>query len=463
MAKYLSNLTNTRKLERLWNLTQIAQQVSETPDSFQRALLQYNVTEPVFNILETDWKTISIDGNTNASARTTLKNGPVGSDFGYSFDTLFETGSPISLPEEFLPFLNYQILTKCGPESQILPLNNWTTFEGALYQKLTVGGLQIFDGDPNLLSGVHRFQQSEIDDGIVNVNSCKKAWFVTRGANSGYLQQLIITYDTTPAASPCGVHNNFKQIIINYHEFEKHKINSLTTSSFSGIGTIIEHTWTFDGMTCTENTVTTVDKGPVSFSFSGADDITIALENTSGTQTFVGTVTGLDSVVDSGYWLYYGTNTYVPRVKLTTSSNDEILDILPKDSTNTFVNLGQIVLEPHFVDDTASSRLRPINGKDFMIVKLNEDKDKPFKKFNMLIGFEAVLMGKATVIESDLAANEKLNTYNFSGSAYVKSNSDMSPKYRYHLESQDVQVKLVITLKNPLYYRNILSYRNGSV
>ena len=85
------------------------------------------------------------------------------------------------------------------------------------------------------------------------------------------------------------------------------------------------------------------------------------------------------------------------------------------------------------------------------------------KKFNILVSGEAVVMGKATVQGTNVASTEKLNTYTFSGGSYVRSDTSLSAKYRYSLPPQDVQVKLLITLKNPLYYRNILTYRNGSV
>lgn len=440
------------KIRKLWNLLEDQEKFLANDQVLQDYLRDNGVNDALITLAESDFESLQLPKPgqfpLTVGSRTTKENTEVGLRFNYEFQI-----SEIDLPEILLPFINFRIISKSIPETQIFPLHFWNFFLGTINEVVDVAGTEIYNGIQS--SQFTRYQQEDIDSGRVNEDALKKVFFAEEdGGDSGFVNRLLVKFDSVAGVGNCDGETSRKEILIDYNDFEKHQILQMSTTGFSGIGTLTEFIFTeSSGGACIEEINTLVDKGAVSLNWASADNISLTLENSTGGAS--GTINvAPDDVTDSGFWLYFGTDKFPPRVGFKNVSGDDTLVDTPSIFGQA-VDLGTITATPTTLD-TETSVLEPALGGEFVIFELNEAGTiDGTKKYRIHVGGEAVAISTQPDFDSVIFEETRKNTFTFNETTmeYDETLSGDFSKSRFKFPSQDIQLKLILTLKNPFYYR----------
>jgi len=457
--QYQSYIVQKKKIKKLWNLVERQEQFVSTEQQLQDYLKDNGLNDSIITILETDFESIQLPKPgqfpLTVGSRTTKENTEVGLRFNYQVQI-----DEIELPEILLPFINFRIVFKSIPETQIFPLHFWNFFLGTINEVVKVAGTEIYNGIQS--SQFTRYQQEDIDSGRVNENSLKKVFFAEEtSGDSGFVNRLLVRFDEVPGIGDCDGETSRKEILIDYNNSELHQIQQMSTTGFAGIGTLTEFIFTeASGGGCNEETNTLVDKGAVALNWADADDITLTLEASNGFPAGSINVTP-DVVTDSGFWLYFGSDKFPPRVGFTSVGGDDTLVNTPEIFGQP-VDVGTITATPTTLD-TETSNLDPGLGGEFVLFELNEGGSGGTKRYRIHVGGEAVAISQTPDFSDTIFEDTKINTFTFSGGQYNESLSGDFSKSRFKFPSQDVQFKLILTLKNPFYYRTQTNFNRNDL
>lgn len=445
--KYNSFSIENKKQEKLWNFIKNQERILSNPAAIKRYLKNADLNEPIIKLFESEYQSIPLPKSgefpLTSGSFTEALGGEVGCRFNYEFQI-----DNVEIPEYALPFLNFQVIGKTIPGSRFLPLHYWQRHFSNLIQDVVVNGDLIYHGVGNSTQFT-RFTQADIDSGRVNEDALKKVFLATRtGQGSGFVNRVIVTYDRVNGTGDCLGQVSRKEIVIDYHLQPHHRLTSMTTSGFTGIGNLTEFIYTDIGASCDETIINHVTNGNVSLNWSAAQTISIRVENSAGIVTATLSLAPT-SVVDSGFWLYFGTDKYPPRVGFTTVGSDITLTQTPT------TDVGLITVTPT-IEPATQNELEPNNGKELCIFQLNESPTSgSLKKYRIHVGGEAVVIAQAQQLDITQYTSEKINTFIWNGTTfeYDESLSGSFSRPRYKFSSQDVQLKLLVTLKNPFYFR----------
>jgi len=451
-----------RKINKLWNLLEDQEDLVDNEQALQDYLRDHGINDSLITLAESDFESIQLPKSGQfplvVGSFTTKQNTDVGIRFNYQFQI-----DEIDIPEIFLPFINFKIIAKGIPGTEILPLNFWNFFLGTKDEVVVVGGTEIYNGIAS--SPLTRYEQEDIDSGRVNKDALKKVFFASETpGNFGFVNRVLVTFDAVNGTGDCLGKTSRKEILIDYNLISKHRLTQMSTTGFTGIGNLTEFIFTeVSGGGCDEEINVLTDKGNVSLNWADADSIVITLEAINGFPA--GTISGTapDFVNDDvGSWLYFGTDKFPPKVGFQLVSGDDTLTGTPTEF-DLPVDLGTITATP-VTSDTETPVLDPNLGGELVIFELNEaGTQEGTKKYRIHVGGEAVAMSTNPDFDSVIFGDTKINTFIFNGTTmeYDETLSGDFSKNRFKFPSQDVEFKLILSVKNPFYYRTKTNFNTN--
>lgn len=389
---------------------------------------------PVFTLYVSDYQNIAIGKDESGIFRPVTHN----SDSNLvSHKIFYNFLSPIlEIPEDFLPFVNVQVEAKVIPTMKIAGLNTYNRISVQTNQTITVDGVIIYQGVGR--DNQFRYSQEHIDSEEVFEENLKKVWKITNGTDEGFVTRIIIVYDRVDA-------NTYKEYIIDYNGQSKHEITNLSTTSVTGIATVLQHT--------ISGTTVLVDKLSTTKSFSGIESLTVDFERIALT---TGTVNSIDNAEDTlTYWLYFDSDKTPPRVGFDTDVGDRVLFDVPDASTD----LGTIVVTP-FLVQTEEATIN-IGNKNFGFLKTSKSTEN-IDRWKIKIDGSFVIIGKPEFEETVASfTTEKKNTYPYLGDYFTRNDEDVEgTRNLYRLPTQDIQWRINIYLKNPFYQQSNSIFKN---
>jgi len=404
------------------------------------------VKSPIIDLYISDWNTIQI-----AQANLSTQYRPIAqftNTVPVSHKAIIEPllTDEFLCPEEWLGFINVTFEVKTIPDTSVIGIDSYNRKTFIQNQQILVDGDEIYSGIGR--SNRFLYNQTHIDSGEVHLEHLKQAWFVSKTdlSDSGRVTKIVIRYDTTSSASPCGANNDFKELVIDLNTFQLHEITALTNSSVTGYGLRSQHTFV-NLPPCTEQ-VTTISEGVTTQSFSGVTSVTITIERTNGSTFNVSAIAPVNQDQDVDYWLYFGDLKTPPRVGFQTVSGDERLLAVPPDS----YNIGTIEVIPFAKEVNTTTLNVSDNRHGFLKVSKSNDEIERWKlRFGgtagLVISGLPLFVGQVDII----SVNERKNTYtNPYSLGPTQSDVDVLKDF-YRLPDQDVQWRIKLTLKNPLY------------
>lgn len=340
-----------------------------------------------------------------------------------------------------------------------------------------------------------------LSSGTVPPNNTKKVWNVTvfhtnptTGDNYSTFGELVgikteenpesCQKETDPGPPPVFTETNIVDIFECFPNLSAnpayHKITSFTSSGFTGIGDFTDQTFTTGtpdcdiGSTVTTQTTLTKTFGTVDeyfLSLDGGQTNITQSTSTSGLHTVTGShITSYEVINFLGYRPYYSSLTQ--REFQVASAGDLLLQNLPDTNVGDTLPYTAITLNRNI--GNLSSLLNTSITEDIFLISTQANlvngnsirKDIAFFKipgvnnfYYMKVGFGATILAPAIVDDPNPGIQTQQDTYSISGTTYLRSNNiDGVVSEAYITEKQDVQYRLIITIKNPLWFQEVRKY-----
>lgn len=304
--------TSTNKLNQLWQQVEkntSDKKLKKNQDKFEffvNLLKQQNIKIPI----EINNSNLILTPNILSSASTAKKSELMPTLVSY------KTNLEINLPEILLPFVKYSIEINSKPETEIHGVFEFdpSTWIG---DNIEVKGdnTLIYKGSPIVRSSINEFfitfpTSFFINNGI-SLSLSKETWLVdlessSRGGHTGKILTVIGTEITNE--NSCLSNDDTKVFTIRHFDKKDHKIISLTSSGFTGIGDEVITTFTSDGGGgCNQNVVTNTNVTRT-INFATIDDfiLTLAEQFNIGLGYFKSEIIDLD-ITKQDRWLFYST------------------------------------------------------------------------------------------------------------------------------------------------------------
>jgi len=418
--------STSNKLYTIWNRVKKNSNNITSEEEWSDLISQHSLNKKILTLYDSGWQAIAIGRELPNVYKTVL----TGKDTITLHDVpYFFRSSQLSLLEQWVPYLKYEIRVKTQPGTELTTVEryNIVNYQSKKY-KITVGGTQtaeLYD----IPFYKHLYSDDDIDDESINGDCVKKVWSVT----GHYTNRFYKKYNITPSSAPCGAYEDYYEDIIDYDDSSQ-RITSLSKVQVVGIGSRLKHEYKDLGSGC-EEVVTYLKHDEVII--SALDGGKFSFDDDTPSYTVSGSLEELP--IDSGYWLYHGTNKVPPRV-----GQDEFTDWqLPAS------NLGEIIYDPNVVDDeSAESTLKYYSrNQDLGIIKPIKGEDI----YQVQASGRICIKAKATQ-KNEFSLDYPKYTFTYPYIINETEETETLDFIKYSIPDQDIQIKLVVTLQNPFYF-----------
>ena len=386
----------------------------------------------VKSIHDTGWLTVSPKSDTIKTIRKNHKL-PEMIKTDYSFD--------IELPDFIMPYLDVKLMIVPPPDSDLGVYDSYTTenYYGD-WSIIKVNGTTLYDYNTVNIPSEYIFSDSRIAEmGTPSANT-KQVWNGSAIVDGDYVGGRVNGARYAEGDIQNGTFFNIKPYDENGHEF-----TGFTSNSFTGIGDEV----IIVNYVRTEN-----------FNVTRTYDF-----NSSGGYVFLGTTQCDNSETTDRDFIYQGRHIYYAPNSLDTirlelaSGNDRQLFNLPTS------NIGSITYDrnPSGYPTTVSEQdnVYSQNGsdkirKDLALFKISDGTDFPLYRIKTKIN--ATIMSPAIIDDPNPSIKVQEDVYTY-GTRYTRTTNDVSYKsLAYVTAKQDVQYRILFSIKNPLFYQEVRKY-----
>jgi hypothetical protein len=397
----------------------------------------------------------------------------------------------VELPENLVPYTDFKLFVKTTPDSTLTTYDQYDveSIDGEYVVIRGNGGL-VYRGtyppeDNNIAS------QLKIDDGDIPESHTKKVWKIEvlytdtiSGDNFRVIGELqgIKTEENTRSCDTNEITDDFESYPFLFGFPSYNKITDFSETGFTAIGDETDRTFSTPSPTCdVDETETNEVTRTKTFSSVGESHIKISGSRQNITQSTNGSgnfnvkeseITSFVSITFQGYRPYYSSLTQrevtignAGYLILENLPDTDLDDILPYSSLTLTVNPLPITTktDTHILLQSTFGNL--VNGnairKEYGVFQISEGTNFHFSQYKIKAKLGLTVLTKADTIDPNGTYDTQEDTYSVSGTSYTRTNAtDAQSRSTYITQRQDVQYRVMLIIKNPLFYREQRNYDN---
>lgn len=440
-----------------------------------------------FILYDSEWIADSVNFNTESDIKNEFRPGSIS----------YDINQELEIPERFLPFIEPVILTKGTPDVKFISdLTVKSTSYNSDFYEIKGDGELIYQGIEFTTNAL--FPQSSLDEGRFLESHTKKLWEMTLEYTDGgeffrikgTVGRIILEKDQGTGCNGNSQNDTYEidadEIFGSYdneHRFINFTSISDTSIDIEFIGDLFEERWVFNDPNCdfestvfnsiheTKNIPNDADNF-YSIRF-GIDAIKYTLDEPNGSiidsesfglDTFINTTVDTVTKINTeflGYKLYYSTDT-IFRAGIITQSGQKILTNLPETSSGLPYSEITFKRNPVNKPEAVTSDITLALHKNKVWLKTSKTTDTK-DSFNININGTLYVLAKAT--EEVFITRQVYNDiYTSDGGSpvetYERTTTDHDTKDLplYIPIDSDIQMRIMLVLKNPLYWNEIKNY-----